>query len=73
MVLRPHALWRCRTLHQAVDILSNRVVGQLRRCVFGAHTFTALCPSRTAILGEPDAPRRHCDPRALRIAWVDTD
>ncbi len=57
VVLHPHAVRRSRALHQAMDILGDRVMRQLRWHVLGAHSLPTLCPARTGILGEPDASR----------------
>ena len=57
VVLHPHAVRRSRALHQAMDILGDRVMRQLRWHVLGAHSLPTLSPARTGILGEPDASR----------------
>ena len=60
-------------LHQAVHVLGDRIVGQLRRHVVGAHALAALRPGLAAVLGEPDAAGRDRDPDPLRVARIDDD
>src|SRR6516164_3240299 len=73
MMLHPHALWRCRALHEAMHVLRNGVVGELRRRVLSAHAFPTLAPGHAAILRVPDSAGRDCDEQAPGTARIDAD
>src|SRR5262245_4057886 len=72
-MLYPHAMRRRRALHEAVDVLGDRIVRLLRRRILGPHALAAQAPACAGILGEPDAAGGNRDPGALGIARVDAD
>src|SRR6185312_2378396 len=71
MVLTPHHLRVRGTARQAVDILGNRVLAQLRWHVFGIHAAVDELPGGAFVSRRPHPRRRHADADVAGIARID--
>src|SRR5579883_1824909 len=58
---------------EAMDVLGDRLLAQLRRHVFGTHAAVDDAPGGAAIAARPDARRRDADPDVVGGARIDED